>query len=62
MGGNPNPKQKLKPWYGDKAMAKTPLAIRVPVEVDEFVRALPNKTEWLRRVIQEAVEREKAAS
>ena len=39
-------------------MAKTPLAIRVPVEIDEFVRSLPNRTEWLRQAIAEKYERE----
>lgn len=57
MRGNPNPKQKLKP-IGEEAMAKTPLAIRVPVEIDEFVRSLPNRTEWLRQAIAEKYERE----
>lgn len=51
MRGNPNPKQKLKPWYGDKGLSSNTVALRLPVEIDEFVRSLPNKTEWLREAI-----------
>jgi hypothetical protein len=61
MPGNPNPKQKLKPQYGDKALSSKTVALRLPVEVDEFVRSLPNRTEWLRRAIADAYEREMAA-
>jgi hypothetical protein len=42
-------------------MAESPLSVRVSVEIDQYVRSLPNRTEWLRKVIEEAVEREKAA-
>lgn len=39
-------------------MAEKPLAVRVSVEIDEFVRSLPNKTEWLRQAIITAYEQE----
>lgn len=42
-------------------LAKKPVAVMLPIVVDEYVRSLPNRTEWLRRVICEAVEREKLA-
>jgi hypothetical protein len=58
MGGNPNPKQKFTPVIGNEAMAKIPLAIRVPVEIDEYVRSLPNRTDWLRQAIAEKIQRE----
>lgn len=52
-GGNPqnfnNP---------EKLFADQPLAVRVEVEFDTWVRSLPNKTEWLRKVITEAAKRE----
>ncbi|WP_255524946.1 hypothetical protein [Trichocoleus sp. FACHB-591] len=31
----------------------------LPKELDEFVRSLPNRSDWLRHVIAEAAEREK---
>jgi hypothetical protein len=34
------------------------LSARVDKETDEFVRSLPNKSAWLRRVITEAAQRE----
>lgn len=58
MGGNPNPKQKLKPRVYEQTMAEIPLSVRVSVDVAKYVRSLSNRTEWLRRVISEAVERE----
>ena len=61
MRGNPNPKHKLK-QLGEEAMAKLPLAVRVPVDIDEYVRSLPNRAEWLRKLIVEAVERERQAT
>lgn len=39
-------------------LAKNPLAVVVPVEIDDAVRALPQKAAWLRRVITEAAKRE----
>lgn len=40
------------------AYARTPVSVLLPKEIDRVVRALPNRTEWLRRVITEAAERE----
>lgn len=45
----------------DVPLAKKPVAVMLPVVVDEYVRSLPNRTEWLRRVICDAVEKEKSA-
>ena len=39
-------------------LAKKPLAVKVLEDVDAAVRALPEQSAWLRRVIAEAVERE----
>jgi hypothetical protein len=39
-------------------LAASGLIARVPVEIDLAVRALPNRSEWLRRVITEAAQRE----
>jgi len=39
-------------------LAKRPLAVKVMEEVDNVIRALPEQSAWLRRVIAEAAERE----
>jgi hypothetical protein len=39
-------------------LAASPLMARVPIHIDKTVRALPNRSAWLRRVITEAAERE----
>jgi hypothetical protein len=48
---------KFKP-LGDEALAPNPLCIRVSKEIDEAVRALPDTSAWLRRVITEAAQQE----
>jgi len=37
-----------------------PISVMLPEDLDEYVRAKPNRSEWLRQVIGEAVAREKA--
>ncbi|MDX2244941.1 MAG: hypothetical protein NW224_30060 [Leptolyngbyaceae cyanobacterium bins.302] len=41
-----------------EAYARKPVSVLLPKDVDAVVRALPNRTEWLRRVISEAAKRE----
>ena len=41
-------------------MSETPLSVRVPVDLDNYVRSLPNRTEWLREAIAEKRQREEA--
>jgi hypothetical protein len=53
-GGNPQDFVKYKVPLANKVTG-----IRLPVEIDEFVNSLPNKTEWLRKAIAEAYERER---
>jgi hypothetical protein len=58
---NPNPKTahlKPLPRLGDKPLPSAGLTAKVPPEIDAAVRALPNRSEWLRRVITEAAQRE----
>lgn len=65
-GGNPNPVQtsdflakQYKSQDGfDGKLARNPLAVVVPIEVDAAVRSLPQKAAWLRRVITEAAQHE----
>jgi hypothetical protein len=40
------------------SFARTPLSVAVGKDVDAAVRALPNRSAWLRRVITEAAQRE----
>jgi hypothetical protein len=40
------------------SLAAVALSAKVPKDVDAVVRALPNRSEWLRRVIIEAAQRE----
>jgi hypothetical protein len=39
-------------------LAASGLIARVEISIDAAVRALPNRSEWLRRVITEAAQRE----
>ncbi|MCY7394233.1 MAG: hypothetical protein LH647_22875 [Leptolyngbyaceae cyanobacterium CAN_BIN12] len=41
-----------------EAYARKPVSVLLPKDIDAVVRTLPNRTEWLRRVISEAVKRE----
>ena len=51
---------KIQP-IGDRAMSPKPVAVALPVEIDEFVRSLPNRSEWLRKAIADAYERERGS-
>lgn len=52
---NPNPTGQMKRVY-EEQMAKIPLSVRMPVEIDNYVRSLPDRTEWLRKAIARQVE------
>lgn len=54
-------KTRFKPQYGDKPMARKPVSVLLPSEIDEFVRSLPNKSEWLRQAIEEKYEQDVAS-
>jgi hypothetical protein len=43
---------------GDVAMAKQPITVRLPEDIDAIVRSLPNRTEWLREAILDRLEQE----
>lgn len=57
-----NPRQKSQggtfTQVGDEPLSKQVLGVRLPESVYDAVRNLPNRTEWLRRVISEAAQRE----
>jgi hypothetical protein len=46
---------RFKPQQGSYAI---PVAVALPKDIDKVVRSLPNRSEWLRRVITEAAQRE----
>lgn len=49
----------IKPIYG-KAMASKPVSVILPIELDEYVRSLPNRAEWLRETIAARIEQDRA--
>ena len=57
---NLQPKNELGQWrpMGDEPLAKQVIGIRLPESVHEVVFNRPDRTEWLRRVITEAAQRE----
>jgi Arc/MetJ-type ribon-helix-helix transcriptional regulator len=36
-----------------------PICVKLPPELDEFIRGLPNRSEWLREAIEEKKQRGK---
>jgi hypothetical protein len=38
-----------------------PISVMLPGDLDAYVRSKPNRSEWLRQIIAEAVEREQSA-
>jgi hypothetical protein len=65
-GGNPNPvktQEFLAQQYKRQGniqgkLALKTLTVRVPIEIDEAVRSLPNRTEWLRNAIIAAAQKD----
>lgn len=47
----------MQPTHEEPLAAKS-LSVRVSVELDAWVRSLPNRTEWLRKAIADAYEKE----
>ncbi|MBD2302241.1 hypothetical protein [Nostoc sp. FACHB-190] len=45
---------------GVKSGAK-PISVLLPEDLDTYVRNKPNRSEWLRQVIAEAVDKERSA-
>lgn len=39
----------------DQPMARKPVSVILPLDQDEYVRLLPNRTEWLRQAIAEKI-------
>lgn len=56
--GNPNLPRLPRADNTTEELATNATAVKLPLHIDAQIRALPNRTAWLRRVITEAVERE----
>lgn len=48
---------RFKP-SGEEALADKPISVFLPKDLDQYVRSLPNKAEWLRQAISEAAKRD----
>lgn len=46
----------------DEPLADKPVSVKLPLNLDEFVRSRPNRTEWLRNAIAAQAERDKQQS
>ena len=46
---------------GEPVMAEKPICVRLPIDVDEALRKMPNRTKFLREVISEAVRQQKSS-
>ncbi|MDS3860988.1 hypothetical protein RIF25_09220 [Thermosynechococcaceae cyanobacterium BACA0444] len=63
MAKNRNPLYPEQPRANGRFIPKDkptaqPVCVALTYDIDELVRKLPNRSEWLRRVITEAAERE----
>jgi hypothetical protein len=56
----PSPKKPRDRGLGIKHDT-APISVMLPPELERYVRALPNRSEWLRRVIAAAIAAEKGA-
>lgn len=53
--GNPHPKHKYTS-FNSEPMSERPIAVRLPIRLEDYVRSLPDRTEWLRKAIARQVE------
>ena len=59
--GNPNPKKhagwdaQKKPKHREELAAK-PIATRYPVDVDAYLRELPDRAEFIRQAVRAAID------
>ena len=54
---NYNPKEYLKDHQfeplGKEALSRIPVSVKLPKDLDEYVRALPNRNRWITEAILE---------
>lgn len=53
-------KNKQFKVVGQRPLAKAPLSVRVPEDIDEYIRSLPDKNNWLQNAIIEKVKAERS--
>lgn len=46
---------------GDKPLRRTPVSVKLPEDLDEYVRSQPNRNQWLIAAIAEKVAKEQSA-
>ncbi|MGL5795665.1 MAG: hypothetical protein ACRC06_14950 [Waterburya sp.] len=46
---------------GKEALRRTPVSVKLPPELDDYVRSQPNRNQWLIAAIARAVQEEKTA-
>lgn len=60
--GNPSPKlENLKPFKSEgehSSLSKSPVSVRLPKDLDEFVRSLPNRNQWIIDAVLEKAAKE----
>lgn len=44
---------------GDKALNRVPVSVKLPADLDAYVRSLPNRNQWLIAAIAERIAKEK---
>jgi hypothetical protein len=57
MGSVKKKETQFRPRPGN--LAHSPVSVHLPKDVDQYVRALPNRSDWLREVICAAVAAER---
>ena len=53
-----NPQKLVK--IGNEPVAETAISVKLPLTMDAWVRARPNRADWLRKAIADAYERDLA--
>jgi hypothetical protein len=60
IGGKPMPRGQTEHLKkdrfvvkGDSPLAKVPLSVRVPEDIDAYIRSLPDRNNWLQNAIVE---------
>lgn len=56
---NPKPTYKYQSPY-EEPVAVRSVCVRLPSDLDEYVRSLPNRTEWLREAVAEKKQRDES--
>ena len=43
---------------GEKPLKSSPVSVKLPEELDEYVRSKPNRNQWLIEAVRAAIEKE----